>query len=76
MVAAMGGHPEKNSPRFFADNLWYVNNVAGRNPWLLTDYGNHGVADDFAETFVHTLMGDRVPSSRQLWMNSFLFLLP
>jgi RHS repeat-associated protein len=76
MVAAMGGHPENNFPRWVANNQWYFDNVAGDNPWPLKDYGNHGVADDFAETFAYTLMGGFVPDGRQLWMTSFLNLLP
>jgi len=75
MVMAMSGHPENNLPRFAADTHWYRKNIAGDAPWAEGAYGNHGVADDFAETFVYTLMGKAVPGGRQAWMTSFLTLL-
>jgi len=84
MVSAMHGNPEGCFPRFQCgfkpfptNNAWYRANVAGSSsPWDVSAYANNGVADDFADTFASTLTGNSVPPTRQLWMTSFLKLLP
>lgn len=85
MVKAMGGNPTACIPRLQCWSVglkplgykWYIDNVAGRDSWDSFLYGNNGVSDDFAETFMWTLVDPQhVPSSRLMWMRTYLALLP
>ena len=78
MVSAMGGNPSKCIPRWDCigiDNQSYHDNNAGSDPWPVSAYGNHSVADDFADTFAYTIYNaDIVPGDRRIWMETFISL--
>ena len=81
MVSAMGGNPGDCTLRFkCGDKRWYRDNIAGSYAWPEQSYANTGVAEDFADTFMSTVMGNSAPRTapaiRQLWIASFLRLLP
>lgn len=76
MVAAVGGKPERCTPRFVPMRD-YVAKVTPLESWTPPDaYGNTCVAEDFAEAFVLTLVSPlRVPPGRKAWMETFLKVL-
>jgi hypothetical protein len=80
MISAMNGNPQEcGIPRWDCkgDKPYYYNNIAGDDPWPVMAYGNHSVADDFADTFAASIY-DRtsVPIGRLTWMESFIYVLP
>lgn len=77
MLRAIGGWPEKCSPRF-VPKADYVEICTPGEAWSpRSAYGNTCVAEDFAEAFVHTIVDPvRVPTRRRMWMQTFLQVLP
>ncbi len=78
MVSAMGGNPTKCFPRWDCigiDNQSYHDKIAGSDPWPVSAYANHSVADDFADTFAYTIyIHDSVPDDRRGWMQIYINL--
>lgn len=73
MLRAVGGLPEKCTPRFVA-KADYVEVCTPQEFWSpRSSYGNTCAAEDFAEAFVHTICDPaRVPVRRRMWMQTFL----
>lgn len=73
MLKAVGGTPEKYTPRFIPRND-YIEACTPAEYWSpRSSYGNTCCAEDFAETFVHTICDPaRVPPRRRAWMQAFL----
>jgi hypothetical protein len=68
MVTDMGGNPTLCVPRFSCSG-YSDPRISGFYPWPNGAYGSKGVAEDFAETFVNTIVNESlVPSGRLDWM--------
>ncbi len=85
MVRALGGNPDACFPRLQCRGVLalqpvgkeqYYKKIAGENPWGRLDYANNGVSDDFAQTFMYTILGTNSDSPLRIqWMESYLISL-
>ena len=75
MVIAVGGIPGLCGLRFECSNLYNEKGSYGspNELWPKGSYGNHSVADDFAEVFRYSVTGTRtVPPQRKAWFETFI----
>jgi hypothetical protein len=76
MVSALGGNPGNCFLRFMCSQNYAIN-VAVNYAWPDGSYGNHSVADDFAETFRYAVLDPDnkiAPVPRIWWMNAYITL--